>query len=92
MGLQARASGEPDMTSAEAAVRHEAKVMWYDHLKGYGFLMVPGEPDVFVHASEVRRAGIDPNAMKNGFEVTCTIGEMKGRRCALDLAPPSQKA
>jgi CspA family cold shock protein len=63
-----------------------AKVIWYDRVKGYGFLAVEGHPeDVFLHNSEVRRAGIDATTLLKGTAVRCNVGESGGRPCAVDL-------
>jgi len=52
----------------------KATVKWFNPAKGFGFVQIsPDEPDVFVHASVMTRAGI-PN-LPNGCTIVCDIGE-----------------
>ena len=46
---------------------------WYNQQKGYGFLQLPsGGLDIFIHAQELRKAGIQ-RPLINGEEVNFTI-------------------
>jgi len=36
----------------------EGTVKWYNERKGYGFIQVDGGNDVFVHSSQVEKAGM----------------------------------
>ena len=40
---------------------------WFNSTKGYGFIAVEGEDDVFVHISEVQKCGI---TLEEGTVVT----------------------
>lgn len=33
------------------------KVKWFDNKHGYGFIEVPGHPDIFVHYSSIKGKG-----------------------------------
>ena len=44
-------------------------VKWFNATKGYGFIAVEGEDDVFVHISAVQASGLDlKEDMKVSFE------------------------
>jgi CspA family cold shock protein len=47
------------------------KVKWFDVKKGFGFIERPGEPDVFVHYSQVRQQGF--KTLDEGEEVEFEI-------------------
>ncbi len=69
-----------------APARHAGKVIWYDQVKGYGFLAVDGYPDdLFVHNSAVRDAGLRADDLLKGTAIRCNIGSKNGRPCAVDL-------
>lgn len=67
--------------------RLRANVIWYNQVKGYGFLAVEGYPyDLFIHSGEVRNAGLPVTAMAKGAPLTCVIGHDKNERvCATEL-------
>jgi CspA family cold shock protein len=65
----------------------DATVKWYDPVKGFGFVSVPGESkDLFVHRSALERAGL--TELAEGQQVRVAIGEgRKGREVsAIELA------
>lgn len=33
-------------------------IKWYNAEKGYGFIEISGEPDIFIHVKELRKCGI----------------------------------
>lgn len=50
-----------------------AKLKWFDSTKGYGFLIVEGEPkDVFVHIKQLRASGF-PTAPAETEKLTCVV-------------------
>jgi cold shock CspA family protein len=72
------------------APKSRATVIWYNRDKGHGFLKVEGYPhDLYVHASQVRIAGIAPDALLKDTALLCNVGTFKDRPCAqgLELLP-----
>jgi len=59
----------------------QGKVKWFNQEKGYGFIEVEGEKDVFVHYSAIQQEGF--KTLKEGdnveFEV---VEEQKGPQAA----------
>lgn len=59
-------------------------VKWFNPTKGYGFLTNDeSSSDVFVHISEVEKAGI--GQLNEGQKVRFNIKENNGREAAADL-------
>ncbi|MTI94377.1 MAG: cold-shock protein [Firmicutes bacterium] len=50
----------------------QGKVKWFSNEKGYGFIQVDGEPDVFVHFSAIQGDGFKSldEGQQVSFEVT----------------------
>ena len=48
-------------------------VKWFDGKKGYGFIEVPGEDDVFVHFSAIEEEGF--KTLEEGQEVEFKVVE-----------------
>ena len=71
-------------------------VKWFDGKKGYGFITrANGEKDVFVHATDLRKSGIEDEDVDEGhalqFEVATTprgIKAVKLSRVPADDEPP----
>ncbi len=62
----------------------KGKVKWFNYNKGYGFIAPDdGSKDVFVHVSEVEKAGIDN--LSEGQEITYEIKSENGKNSAVDL-------
>ena len=41
-----------------AGPKFEGKVKWYNEARGFGFIGRAGEPDVFMHVSALKKAGL----------------------------------
>jgi len=63
---------------------HQGTVKWFDESRGYGFIAPDeGGPDVFVHATEVRKAALD---LAEGDRVAFEIEKGRnGKPCAVRL-------
>ena len=51
----------------------KAKVKWFNQEKGYGFIEVEGDDDVFVHYSAIQQDGF--KTLKEGEEVELDVVE-----------------
>ena len=59
-------------------------VKWFNTSKGYGFIEPEtGGKDVFVHISEVQKAGL--SGLNDGQKVTFELAENRGKEAAVDL-------
>ncbi|MCT4552559.1 MAG: cold-shock protein [Alphaproteobacteria bacterium] len=59
------------------------KVKWFNETKGFGFIAVEGENDVFVHISAVRDSGMQ--TLKENQEVSFDLETGKGKTYAVNL-------
>ena len=50
---------------------NKGTVKWFNNQKGYGFIQVENDKDVFVHISAVERAGM--NTLNEGQKVSFDI-------------------
>ncbi len=59
--------------STVEGLRATGAIKWYNKEKGYGFIQMPGGGrDVFVHANQLRKSGIE-NGVNEGEKVTFNI-------------------
>jgi CspA family cold shock protein len=58
-------------------------VRWFDPERGYGFIGVDGGRDIFVHAVDVKAAGLDP--LVEGQRIRFDAVTVGGRAKAVDL-------
>ncbi len=58
-------------------------VHWFDPERGYGFISVEGSRDIFVHATDVKAAGLD--RLVEGQRIRFDAVTVGGRAKATDL-------
>jgi len=59
-------------------------VKWFNPAKGFGFIVPDdGGNDVFVHISEVEKAGL--KALDEGQKVNFELADNRGRQAATDI-------
>ncbi len=70
------------------------KVKWFNNVKAFGFIELPGGGlDVFVHANQLRKSGID-RVLVQGETVRFTTSKGPKGSFAVDIsivAPPEEK-
>jgi len=64
-------------------LRREGTVKWFNKEKGYGFISVPGEPDVFVHFSSIITDG--DKTLEEGQNVKFEVVKLKRAPAAFNL-------
>lgn len=61
------------------------KLKWYNPVKGFGFISpepIGQKPDVFVHISEFKSAGIPEDTIVEGMELSFEEVEFRGKTVA----------
>ena len=79
-------NGRP--TNATPAERKTGSVIWFDPVKGYGFIKPEaGDRDIFVHVSAVQRAQLDKE-MKEGKRLSFELHfNRQDKPSAVNLQP-----
>ncbi len=54
--------------------RTSGQVKWFNNSKGYGFIELPGESDVFVHYSAIKEEGYKTLLQGQQVEFEVTMG------------------
>lgn len=63
----------------------KGKVKWFNEAKGYGFLEVPGQKDIFVHYSAIQKDGF--KTLLEGQDVEFEIVDGAKGPQAADVVP-----
>ena len=59
------------------------KIKWFNPTKGYGFIIVEGREDVFLHVSALEKANI--SELKIDEQIEFDIGENNGKETAINV-------
>lgn len=60
------------------------KLKWYNPVKGFGFITpdTAGANDIFVHISELKKAGIQEDRILEGMELSYEEHDFRGKKVA----------
>lgn len=60
------------------------KLKWYNPVKGFGFITpeTSGSSDIFVHISELKKAGIQEDHIVEGMELSYDEQDFRGKKVA----------
>lgn len=71
-------------TLAKEYIMANGVVKWFNPTKGYGFIQPDqGSADIFVHISELQKAGI--HTLNEGDKVSFEVSSSRGKTSAVDL-------
>jgi cold shock CspA family protein len=71
------------LEEAEQRDRWAGHVIWFDKNRGFGFVSCDGQPDVFLHRSQLCKE--DEESAEEGTPVTFLLGRRPQGPCAIDL-------
>lgn len=63
--------------------KKQGKVLWFDKVKGYGFITQPEGTNVFVHYTAVEVEG--RKELEQGQQVSYVLGDHNNRQVALNV-------
>lgn len=87
VGKVAGTFASPDTVPGASSGKQLGTVKWFNATKGYGFIQPDaGGKDVFVHVSEVERAGL--TVLKEGQKIEFETSTVRGKTAAVGLALP----
>ena len=64
-------------------MKMNGKIKWFNPTKGYGFIIVEGRSDVFLHVSALEKANI--SELKIDEQIEFDIGENNGKETAINV-------
>jgi cold shock protein len=82
-----RTRGRREMSDTQSppanGAKHEGRVKWYNESRGFGFIGRDGLPDVFMHVSALKKAGLPE--IKEGDPVRFRVETTKRGQQACDI-------
>lgn len=60
----------------------KGNIVWFDRVRGFGFISLDNHPNIFIHKSQISSA--DMSFMKEGAEITFLIGKNPNGLCAIN--------
>jgi cold shock protein len=73
----------PPANATSNGAKHEGKVKWYNEARGFGFIGREGQPDVFMHVSALKKAGLPE--IKEGDPVRFRVETTQRGQQACDI-------
>jgi len=77
------ATQNPPASAGSNGAKHEGKVKWYNESRGFGFIGREGAPDVFMHVSALKKAGLPE--IKEGDPVRFRVETTQRGQQATDI-------
>lgn len=71
------------------SILHTGRVKWFDNGKGYGFIELEGERDVFVHFSAIQKEGFKTLSEGQMVQFEVVPGERGPHAVSVALVEPN---